>query len=309
MKAAVSILGLVLLVAIIGPQILFTVDETQHVVITRFGEVKRTISSPGLNSKVPFIDKANTLDKRTLRIDVPPTSVPDQENQFLEIDAYVRYRIADPRAFRETLLTEIGAASRIGAVVIAELRADIGNRSREEIIGGLTVTEDGESTVYPMMVEGVPTRQAITNSVRQRANIQVAAQGFGVEIVDVRVKRADFAQATEENVFARMRTERDVQAQRLRAEGAEEFDIITADVSRLVQVIQAEAEQESDQLRGEGEGEAIAILAEALEQDPDLFGFLRTLEAYTKILSGRTTVVLDANSDLFKYLQTSKSTQ
>lgn len=304
MRAGIAVLGLVLLVAILGPQFLYTVDETQHVVITRFGEVQRVISTPGLKTKIPFIDKVNTIDKRLLRIDVPPTSIPDKENQFLEIDAYVRYLITDPRAFRETLLTEIGAASRIGAVVIAELRSAIGNRSREEIIGGLTeAADDGSPQVVPMLEDGIPTRQAITATVRQRSDDRVRSQNFGVTIIDVRVKRADFAQATEENVFARMRTERDVQAQRLRAEGQEQFDVITADVTRLVQVIGAEAEEKSDQLRGEGQGEAISILADALERDPGLFQFLRTLEAYSKIITDRTTLVLDADSDLFKFLQ------
>lgn len=164
--------------------------------------------------------------------------------------------------------------------------------------------DGGVSVVEPIVeADGVATREAITRRVRDRSDALVQGQAFGVQILDVRIKRADFPAATEESVFARMRTEREVQAQRLRAEGEEEFLTITADVSRRVEVIAAEAEEASNRLRGEGEGEAIGILAEALERDPELFSFLRSLEAYREFLQENSTLVLNANSDLFRFLQ------
>ena len=306
MRVLVPLVVLIVAAAIVGPQTLYTVDETQFVVITRFGEVQRVIQSPGLNVKTPFIDQVNVLDSRILRVDVPPSSMPDVENQFLDIDAYARYRIIDPRSFREVLLNELNAAARISNIVVSELRAEIGQRNRTEIIGGrLAAGVDGGVSVVEPSVEadGVATREAMTRRVRDRSDALVQGQAFGVEILDVRIKRADFPAATEESVFARMRTEREVQAQRLRAEGEEEFLTITADVSRRVEVIAAEAEETSNRLRGEGEGEAIGILAEALERDPELFSFLRSLEAYKEFLQENTTLVLNANSDLFRFLQ------
>jgi len=305
MRLVIFLVALLIIVGIGVPQVFYTVDQTQYVVMTRFGEVTGVEKSPGLKIKAPFVDQVNVIDKRLLRVDVPPSSMPDVENQFLDIDAYVRYRIVDPRSFREVLLNEISASSRISNIVVAELRSDIGKRLRSEIIGGrLSETVDGVSTVVPLMgPAGQFTREEITSRVRETADLRAKEQNFGVEIVDVRIKRADFPAATEENVLTRMRTERDVQAQRLRAEGEEEFLTLTADVNRRVEIIRAEAEETSNRTRGEGEAEAIRILAEALEEDPELFSFLRSLEAYQTFLSENTTLVLSTDSELFKYLQ------
>ena len=305
MKLIIPAIVLIVVAIIVGPQVLFTVDQTQSVIITRFGEVRRVIESPGLKVKVPFIDAANVLDRRLLRVDVPPSSMPDVENQFMDIDAYVRYRIIDPRSFREVLLNEVSASARISDIVISELRSEIGRRLRSEIIGGRpSVGPTGLAVVEPLLdADGQFTREAITLRVRERADQRAKTQRFGVEIVDVRIKRADFPAATEENVLTRMRTERDVQAQRLRAEGEELFLTLTAVVIRRVEVISAEADETSSQLRGEGEGEAIRLLANALERDPELFSFLRSLDAYKAFLQENSTLVLNADSSLFKFLQ------
>ncbi|MDA1215872.1 MAG: protease modulator HflC [Chloroflexi bacterium] len=311
-----TIIGIILL-AILGPQFLFTVDETKFVVVTRFGEVQRIETTPGLKSKIAFIDATTTFEKRLLRVDVTPASIPDVDQQFLDIDAYVRYRITDPQKFLERLRDQANADSRISAIVTAELRAEIGTRNRAEIIGGRIITildPDPPQGLEPDLItvvefteeNGVPTRETITRTVKERANerVQASDADFGIEIVDVRIKRADFPQVTEENVFARMSSERLVQATRLRAEGEEEFRTITADVDRRVEIISADADRQSSALRGEGEAQAISILADALGQDPEFFAFQRSLEAYKKILSEQTTVVLPADSPLFQYLQT-----
>jgi len=283
------------------------VDETQHVVITRFGEVQRIVSTPGLKSRVPFVDTVNILDKRILHVDVIPTSMPDQDNQFLEIDAYARYRIVDPKKFIEKLRDETTAASRIGQIVISQLRSEIGNKKQPEIIGGQLVEIREDRTVVEPLLEddGTATRAAITRRVRDASDeiVKAPENDFGIEIVDVRIKRADYPAATEENIFNRMRSKRAVLADGLRAEGDEQFLTRTADVDRRVEIIRASADEEASELRGEGEGEAIRILAAALEQDPELFNFLRTLEAYKVFLGSQTTAVLTANSALFQYLQ------
>ncbi|MCH7607537.1 MAG: protease modulator HflC [Chloroflexi bacterium] len=302
------LLGVFLIALLVGVnQVLFTVDQTQSVVITRFGEITDVYTSPGLKVRVPFIDTVNRLDNRVLRIDVPPTSMPDVDNQFLEMDAYVRYQITDPRKFIQTLRNEVSAASTIGQIVIAALRNEVGLSTQEEIIGGRLLEIQQDRTVVEALLtaDGVPTRLAIVTAARLSANTAVNApeNDFGVRIVDVRIKRADFPETTEENIFSRMRSERQVQADRLRAEGEQDFRTRTADVDRRVEIISADADKQSNELRGEGEGEAIRILAEALERDPGLFAFLRSLEAYKVFLGGQTTVILSADSDLFKFLQ------
>ena len=307
---AISTIILVVLVAlvIVGSQALFVVDQTQYGVVTRFGQIQRVIRSPGLSLKTPFIEQVTRYDKRLLRIDVRVESMPDKESQFLEIDAYVRYRITDPRRFLLVLRDELTAGNRLGNIVISEIRRVVAESDRTEIIGGIPEKQpDGTLIVVRRQTpEGVDTREALTRLVTEGANAAVQAAegglGVGVSIEDVRIKAADFPATVEESVFNRMRTERDVQAQRLRAEGAEQNLTITADVDREVTIIRAEADKIGNHLRGDGEAEAISIFAEALGQDPEFYAFRRSLEAYTRFLTQNTTVVLSSESDLFQYL-------
>jgi membrane protease subunit HflC len=289
-------------------QAAYKVDETELALVTQFGSIRATETEPGLHFKTPFVQSVTRFDRRVLRVDVPPASFPDIDSQFLEIDAYVRYQIR-PNAtgiqnFREVLINETGAASLISQLVIAALRDEVGSRVREEIIGGeITVNTDGTRAVTPIIKDGEAAREALTRIVTRAVQVRADDQGFGIDIVDVRIKRADFPDSIVESVYTRMRSERTVQADRLRAEGEEEFLTKTADVDRQVEVISAIADETSSRLRGDGEAEAIRILAEALEQDPDLFSFRRSLQAYASILGDQTTLVLSAESPLFQFLQ------
>jgi membrane protease subunit HflC len=296
--------------AIVLWQSAYKVDETELVLVTQFGDIRDVQTSPGLKFKTPFVQQVNRLDKRMLRVDVQPAGFPDIESQFLEIDAYARYRIVPSeegiRNFRESLLTETGARDKISQIVIAALRAEVGGRLREEIIGGrITVNEDGTRTVSPILADdGSSIREELTKIVTTSVQAQATAQGFGIEIVDVRIKRADFPDSIVESVYTRMRSEREVQAERLRAEGEEQFLTKTATVDKDVENIAASADETANRLRGDGEAEAIRILAEALEADADLFAFRRSLQAYATILGSQSTLVLSANSPLFQFLQT-----
>ena len=288
-------------------QVLYTVDQTQFVVITRFGEIIEVRTTPGLKFKVPFIDTVNRLDNRVLRIDVPPTSMPDVDNQFLEVDAYVRYRITDPQKFIERLRNEVSAATTIGQIVIAALRNEIGLSTQPEIIGGrlLGIEEDRTIVETLLKADGTPTRLAIVEAARASADarVQAAENDFGIQIVDVRIKRADFPEATEENIFNRMRSERQVQGDRLRAQGEQAFRTTTADVDRQVEIISADADRQSNELRGSGQGEATAILGRAFGCDAEFFSFQRSLEAYVNFLPGSSTLVLPADTPLLQFLQ------
>ena len=305
---------LLLIVLAVGALVLwqsaYKVDQTELVLVTQFGDIRSTETEPGLRFKTPFVQQVTRLEKRVLRVDVAPAGFPDIESQFLDIDAYARYRIRPTdrgiRNFRESLLSERLANDKISQIVVAALRAEVGGRLREEIIGGETsANEDGTVTVTPITNEvGESSREELTRLVTASVQLQSDAQGFGIDILDVRIKRADFPDSIVESVYTRMRSEREVQAERLRAEGEEQFLTKTADVDRLVENIAASADETSSRLRGEGEAESIAILAEALEADADLFAFRRSLQAYATILSEHSTLVLSANSPLFQFLQT-----
>ena len=300
----IGIVVLIIAAVVLVPQAFYTVDETQYIIVTRFGEIQSEQREPGLHFKFPFIDVANALDKRLLRVDVPPAGFPDIQSQFLEIDAYVRYRIIEPRSFREVLTNEVTASARISQLVVAALREEVGQRQREEIIGGRPISlPDGTQRVDPILEDSVAAREQVTRNVRSIVDQRAREQAFGVEIVDVRIKRADFPDSIIETVFTRMRSERQIQANALRAQGEEEFRSKTADVDRQVEVIAGQADETANRLRGEGEAEAIRILAEALEQDPEFFAFRRSLQSYREILGGNTTLVIPSDSDLFRFLQ------
>ena len=243
----------------------YTVDEREFVVITQFGQVQREVVTPGLKFKSP-VQTVVRFDRRLLRIDVPVASMPDRDSQFLEIDAYVRYRITNPTLFLESLRDETNASRRIGDLAVSAIRDEVGVRDRRDIIGGDPITQDdGTIVVRPRQTtDGVPSREAMMQLALNSVREDTQGQQWGVEVVDIRIKRADFPTAAEASVFDRMRTERSVQAQRLRAEGEEQYLTMTADVDRQVRVIRVEAERDANILSGEGEAQAVQIFARVL---------------------------------------------
>lgn len=290
-------------------QSLFIVQQTESAAILRFGAIQRIEKTAGLKFKLPIIEEIQRFDNRLLRIDVRIESMPDKDQQFLEIDAYVRYKILDPERFLLTLRDEITAQGRIGNIVISEIRRVVAANEQTTIIGGVPEKQVGGVTLVSAKTteDGIPTREYITRQVLAGANAAVSSvdNNFGIIISDVRIKAADFPLSVEQSVYTRMRTERQVQAQKLRAEGEEENLTIRSLVDREITVIRATSEKEANELRGAGEAEAIKIFATALEQDPEFYTFTRTLEAYKKTLPGTdTTVVLSSDSDLLKYLET-----
>ena len=301
MRTAIIAIVIVILLGIFGPQILYTVDETQLAVVTRFGEIRGINTTSGIKVKAPFIDSVNRFDRRVLRIDTPRRTLNDVDKQNLVIDSFTRYRITDVRKFFEKLRTLDGAESRIGSVVTSNLKEEIARRTRREIIGGrIEATAEGDNVVI-----ATGTRQEILDKVLAAANQEVGPSGedFGVEILDVRIKRADFPDDTLPNIFNRMRAERDRISRETRALGAEEDAKIRASAERKRTILLADAQKQADLTKGEGEARAIEIFAKALEQDPEFFAFQRSLEAYKKFLPGNTTVVLSSEAELFQFLE------
>ena len=300
---------LVILALIIITQSLFIVQETEQVVVTRFGDVQSVHTSPGLYFKAPFVDSVINYDRRLLRIDAPPSQFLDRDINILEIDVYGRFRINDPRAFLQTLTTEENARSILAQRINSSLRAEVAERSREEIIGGdVELDESGE----PVTDDEGNSRVQPTNSRTEllqdviaavQANLAQEDPSFGVEMIDVRIKRADFPQQVAGRIFERMRSDREKISRRLRAEGEEEARTRRAAADRDVEVILAGADRDASRLRGDGEAQAISILAESLNQDPEFFSFRRSLDAYKAFLNQRTTVILSSDAPIFRFLQ------
>ena len=300
---------LVILALIIITQTLFIVQETEQVVVTRFGDVQSVHTSPGLYFKAPFVDSVINYDRRLLRIDAPPSQFLDRDINILEIDVYGRFRINDPRAFLQTLTTEENARSILAQRINSSLRAEVAERSREEIIGGdVELDESGE----PVTDDEGNSRVQPTNSRTElledviaavQANLAQEDPSFGVEMIDIRVKRADFPQEVAGRIFERMRSDREKISRRLRAEGEEEARTRRAAADRDVEVILAGADRDASRLRGDGEAQAISILAESLNKDPEFFSFRRSLDAYKAFLNQRTTVILSSDAPIFRFLQ------
>lgn len=308
MRPLIIVAILVVVGLIVLRQALYVVDETQQVIILRFNEVINTRQAPGLYVKAPFVDTVVTFDKRILRIDAPAASMPDKEKQNLRIDSYARYRIKDPVQFRKTLQTEINASSRLGDIVTSTLRDRVALRDRFEIIGSEPIIDEQGNPVEDEeglpLFEGRDTRSEILGEVLEGVRQLTQEQNFGIEIIDVRIKRADFPESVTPSIYTRMRAERNRIATRFRAEGEEEDLKIRAVANRNREVILAEAEQRSNEIRGDGEAQAISILAEALNQDPDFFAFRRSLQAYQRFLSDQDQIILSSEEDLFKFLGT-----
>ncbi len=301
-------LGVILIAAIIVlVQSVYIVDVTEQVVILRFGEVVGLRPDPGLYVKAPFVDTVIRYDKRVLRIDAQPVPMPDIEKENLVIDSYARYRIVDPVQFRKTLQTEDNARSRLGDIVTSGLRSEVARRDRIEIIGaqplldanGIQIVERG----IPQ-IEGTEARTEILENVLAVVKRSIAEEGepFGIAMIDVRIKRADFPNEVTPSIYTRMRAERNRIAAGFRADGDEKELIIRADADREAAVIRAEAQRDSSQIRGEGEAQAISILAEALNQDPEFFAFQRSLQTYRKGLPTGTTVILTDEAPFLNYL-------
>ena len=278
---ALILILLAVIAAIIGPQLFFVVDEKELAIVTRFGQVQKSIRSPGLYVKTPFIDATTYYDKRLLIFDAPPDSLLTKDKKRLIIDVYARGRIVDPKLFRETVRTEAGGKARAVDILSSELRREIASDNQAEII--------------------TTKREDIMNRIRD--NVKPKLGEFGLDIIDVRIKRADFPPEIAESVYARMQAERKRISDKERAEGAEIDAQVRATVDRDATIIRANAQRQADILRGEGDAEAVQIFANAVSANPEFYSFQRSLDAYRKILETNSTVVLPPNSDLFEFLQ------
>jgi membrane protease subunit HflC len=259
----------------------FIVDVTEQAVILQFGKPIRIITDPGLNFKFPApFQNAIIFDKRLLEYDVPPAEVLSMDKKTLIIDNYVRWRIIDPLLFLQTVQAIPTAVTRLDDIVYSELRRELGTHDMNEII--------------------TQNREMIMNRVTNASNL--ATNPYGIEVIDVRIKRVDLPQQNEESIYARMDAERKRQANKFRSEGDEESQKIRATTDKDRTIILAEAYRASEILRGEGDAIATEIYAKAYSKDAEFFEYVRTLDAYKVILDNESILVLPSDSKLFKVL-------
>ena len=282
MRSAVAILVGLIVVLLAANMVMFTVKEWEQVVVTQFGDPVRVIKEPGLYVKLPDpIQKINPFSDRLLDYDSDPSTIPTKDKKFLVLDNYARWRIVDPLAFLQTLRTRAGALARLDDIIYSELRNELGQHSLSEIVS--------------------VNREELMQEVAERSN--EAAQPYGIEVVDVRIKRADLPPENEASVYNRMRTEREREAKRYRSEGEEAALKIRAETDLEATQINAKAYEEAQGTRGEGDAEALRIYADAYKQAARFYEFTRTLEAFEKSLDERTVLVQPSDSDFFKYLK------
>ena len=271
---------LLIVLAVVISQTLFTVDETEQAIILQFGNPVATVRDPGLKLKSPFIQNVIFFEKRILSSDALPQEYLTTDKKRLVVDHVTRWKILDPLLFYKAVTTEAGARARLDDIVFSELRRELATFDFVDVIS--------------------QERENIMERVASSATEKAAEYGIGV--VDVRTKRADLPEEVEQSVFNRMIAERKRESNLFRAEGNEQANIIRAQADRDSTVIVAEGYEEAQRIRGEGEAEAIRIYAEALGQDPEFYAFSRRLKAYGAMLKNGDKIVVPANSDFFRFL-------
>ncbi|NQS98588.1 MAG: protease modulator HflC [candidate division Zixibacteria bacterium] len=280
-SSVIFIIGLIVII-ILFALVTFIVDETKQAVILQMGKPVRTVTEPGLHFKLPNpIQTAILFEDRMLDYDASPTEILTKDKKYLIVDNFAKWRIIDPLLFMQGVKDEIGAQARLDDIIYSELRVQLGNHDLSEI-----VSENREDIM-----------KTVTHDSDKKA------RDYGIEIIDVRIKRADLAPENETAVYARMRAERERIANQYRSEGEEEALKIRAQTDKEKEIILAEAYREAQITRSEGEALAIEIYANAFEKDPSFYEFMRTMEAYKIFFDEKTTLVLPPEADLFKYFK------
>jgi membrane protease subunit HflC len=274
-------IGLIAVVLFTAWSSIVVIDERQTAIVTQFGEYKRALGRPGLHFKTPFIQDVTRMDARIQLNDATPTEYLTVDKKRLVADPITRWRIADPLKFYTTVHDESGATARLQDVVNSELRRELATREFDAIIGS--------------------ERDTMMQEVAQNARLK--CKDFGIHIVDVRIKRADLPNEVEESVFGRMRAERERVAKQYRSEGEEEAAKIRAETDKERTILLAKAYETSQKIRGEGDAQSTAIYAKAYDKNPEFYAFLRSLDAYEKLMSEKSSVVVSTGSELFKYLR------
>lgn len=259
----------------------YTVPQWEQAIVVQLGEPVRTVQEPGLYFKLPLIQNVLHFDKRLLAYDASPREILTKDKQQLMIDNFSRWRIRDPLQFYRTVRNEAGGQSRLDDVIYSIVRENLGRHTLREIVN--------------------EKRSEVMAEVTKESAAK--ARDYGIEVTDVRIKRADLPEKNELNVFNRMRTERERLAKKFRAEGDEEARKIRSESDKQVQILTAEARKQAEITRGQGDALAVKIFADAYGRDPEFYQLVRTLEAYRNSITEGTTLILSPDSEFFRYLK------
>ena len=272
----------VLVLLLLGiSQSVYIVDQTERGLLLQMGDPVTANVAPGLHFKIPLIQNAVTYDHRILEYDAQPKEVVTKEKKALVVDNYARWRIEDPLTFYRTARTVDGGLSRLNDIVYSQLRVALGRHTLNEIV--------------------TTQRNKIMQNVALQAKKELGQ--FGIELLDVRIKRTDLPEENQKAIFERMRSERQQQARLYRSEGRERAEELRAEAEKERSIMLAEARREAQSLRGEGDAEATAVYAASYSKDPEFYAFTRSMELYRQSLSNRTNLLLTPKSDLFQYFR------
>jgi modulator of FtsH protease HflC len=280
-RRLLAIVGVVLIAAgILVSSSTFIVDQTEQALVLQLGEVRRVAREPGLWFKRPFVENVVYYDNRVLDFEPPHEEVIVSDQKRLVTDTYTRYRITNPLLFYQTVGTEAGVRARLSALVTGSLRRVLGSVTLNDILS---------------------TRRAAI-MVQIRDEVAAQARAFGIDVVDVRLRRADLPEENSQAIYARMQSEREQQARQYRGEGAQAAQEVRANAERERTVILAEAQRDAQRVRGDGDAQAVKIYADSFGQDKEFFAFYRTLQAYREALTGRDTAfVLTPEGNFFRF--------
>jgi len=260
----------------------FIVDETNQVVLTRFGKNIRTITKPGLYIKTPFIDITHYFDKRILDYDSSPKEIITADKKNMVIDNFAKWKIIEPLKFYESVGNEYQAQLRLDDIIYSVLRERLGKYTLDQIVS--------------------PKRVKIMEEVTKLSNEKVE-KNLGIKVQDVEIKRADLPKENEKHIFDRMREEREKQAKSYRSEGQKNATVIRSEADKKIKIILSEATMKADIIKGEGDAQALKIYADTYNKDPDFYSFFRTMQAYEKMFTNNDVIILDSNNELFKYFK------
>jgi membrane protease subunit HflC len=284
----------------------YSVGEAQQVIITQFGDpVGEPVKDPGLHFKVPFVQQANYFDKRFLEWDGSPNQVPTKDKRFIWVDTYARWRIVDPLRFFQRLRDERGAQSRLDDILDGETRNAVARYDLIELVrnsnrnrADIPIEAEEEEVILNVIEKG---RDQVSREILARASERTA--DLGIELLDLRIKRINYVEEVQRDVFARMIAERQRIAELYRSEGQGEAARIQGERERELQRIQSEAFRAAEQLRGTADATATGIYADAYGRDADFYSFTRSLETYENTIDSSTTVIFDTSSEFLRYLQ------
>jgi len=283
----------------------YTVSESEQVIITQFGDpVGDPVTQPGLHVKIPLIQNVNSFDKRFLEWDGNPNQVPTKDKRFIWVDTYARWRIVDPLLFFQRLRDERGAQSRLDDILDGEMRNAVARYDLIELVRSsnrdpddVLVESEEEQAILNVIEKG---REQISKEILERASARTA--DLGIQLLDLRIKRINYVDEVQQDVFERMIAERRRIAELFLSEGQGEAARIQGERERDLQRIQSEAFKKAEELRGKADAEATDVYAAAYNRDADFYAFTRSLQSYEKIMDRDTMFILGTDSELLKYL-------